>query len=74
MAVLSAQGVTTVNCLEWKSMLKCCYDQVIDIHFFLHFRIQYDVLTYLAKFQFITKIRSHSFFYFYFREFTAAIT
>ena len=28
--------------------------------FFLHFRVQYDFLTYLAKFQAITNIRSHS--------------
>ena len=32
--------------------------------FFLHFRVQYDFLTYLAKFQSITDIRSHSFFTF----------
>ena len=44
-------------------LLKCYYDQIIDIHF-LHFRVQYDFLTYLAKFQSITKIRSHSFFTF----------
>ena len=56
-----------------RRVLKCYYDQIIDIHF-LHFRVQYDFLTYLAKFQSITNIRSHSFFYFYFREFTAAIT
>ena len=31
---------------------------------FLHFRIQYDFLTYLAKFQSIMNIRSHSFFTF----------
>ena len=41
--------------------LKCYYDQIIDTHFFLHFRVQYDFLTYLAKFQSITNIRSHSF-------------
>ena len=32
--------------------------------FFLHFRVQYDFPTYLAKFQSITDIRSHSFFTF----------
>ena len=32
--------------------------------FFLHFRVQYDFLTYLAKFQSITNIRSHSVFTF----------
>ena len=37
---------------------------IIDNHFFLHFRVQYDFLTYLAKFQSITNIRSHSFFTF----------
>ena len=43
--------------------LTCYYVQIIDIHF-LHFRVQYDFLTYLAKFQSITNIRSHSFFTF----------
>ena len=46
------------------SLLKCYYDQNIDIHIFLHFRLQYDFLTYLTKFQSITNIRSHSFFTF----------
>ena len=40
-------------------------DQIVDFHFFfLHFRVQYDFLTHLAKFQSITNIRSHSFFTF----------
>ena len=43
--------------------LKCYYDQIIDIHF-LHFRVQYDFLTYLAKFQSITHFGSHSLFTF----------
>ena len=37
----------------------------LSIFIFLHFRVQiYDFLTYLAKFQSITDIRSHSFFTF----------
>ena len=35
--------------------LMCPYDQIVD---FLHFRIQDDFLTHLAKFQSITNIRS----------------
>ena len=35
-----------------------------SIFIFLHFRVQYDFLTYLAKFQSITNIRSHSVFTF----------
>ena len=46
-----------------KSKLKCPYDQIVDFHF-LHFRLQYDFLTHLAKFQSIMNIRSHSFFTF----------
>ena len=34
------------------------------IFIFLHFRVQYDFLAYLAKFQSITNIRGHSFFTF----------
>ena len=45
-------------------VLKCYYDQIIDIHFFTFSSVQYDFLTYLAKFQSITNIRSHSFFTF----------
>ena len=46
---------------NWMAVfLKCYYDQIIDIHFFT-FRVQYDFLTYLAKFQSITNIRSHFF-------------
>ena len=48
---------------EYCEHKKCYYDQIIDINF-LHFRVQYDFLTYLAKFQSITNIRSHSFFTF----------
>ena len=39
-------------------LLKCPYDH------FLHFRVQYDFLTHLAKFQSIMNIRSHSLFTF----------
>ena len=41
--------------------LKCPYDQIIEyIHFFfLHFCVQYGFLTHVAKFQYITNIRSH---------------
>ena len=45
-------------------MLNCYYDQIIDFHFFFNFRVQYDFLTYLAKFQSITNIKSRSFFTF----------
>ena len=41
--------------------LKCPYDQIVDFHF-LHFRVQYDFLSHLAKFQSIPNMRSHSFF------------
>ena len=50
-------------CPHTLGKLKCYYDQIIDIPF-LHFRVQYDFLTYLAKFQSITNIRIHSFFTF----------
>ena len=48
---------------EGPTSLKCYYDQIIDIHFFT-FSVQYDFLTYLAKFQSIANIRSHFFFTF----------
>ena len=43
------------------------------IFIFLHFRVQLDLLTHLAKFQSITNIRSHFIYNIYFREFMAAI-
>ena len=49
----------SANCL-----FKVLQRSKLLIFIFLHFRIQYDFLTYLAKFQSITNIRSHSFFAF----------
>ena len=50
------------------SFLKCPCDHIIDIHFFLHFRAQYDFLTYLAKFQPIANFKSYCFFFTFISE------
>ena len=55
----------------------CVLKSEITIKFFifpsLQFRVQYDFLTFLAKFRSTMSIKSN-FLYFHFREFTAAIT
>ena len=56
----------TTNCffvrwIAYMIRLKCYYDQILDTHFFLHFRTQQVFLKYLAKFQSTTNSITHVF-------------